>query len=328
MTDHAQIQRLGYVGIASTSLDDWRAFGPGFLGLELVERTKNTLAFRMDDRAQRIVVNASGLNGADFFGWEVPDAASLAALAGKLERAGVAVVSGSTALAAERCVRDLIIFNDPAGNRLEAFFGAAQDDRPFVPGRSISGFRTGPLGMGHAVLTVERIEDVMPFYVDLLGFRLSDYALRPFKAYFFHLNARHHSLALIETGRNGVHHLMMELCNLDDVGQGYDLAQGEEGLIGATLGRHANDFMMSFYAHTPAGFMVEYGWGGRDIDIDAWQPFELEHGPSLWGHDRTWLPPEGRAEAREMRLHAAREGLRQPVQVIPGSYRLLDKVWA
>lgn len=327
MTDHAQIQRLGYVGIASTSLDDWRAFGPGFLGLELVERTKNTLAFRMDDRAQRIVVNASGLNGADFFGWEVPDAASLAALAGKLERAGVAVVSGSTALAAERCVRDLIIFNDPAGNRLEAFFGAAQDDRPFVPGRSISGFRTGPLGMGHAVLTVERIEDVMPFYVDLLGFRLSDYALRPFKAYFFHLNARHHSLALIETGRNGIHHLMMELCNLDDVGQGYDLAQGEEGLIGATLGRHANDFMTSFYAHTPAGFMVEYGWGGRDIDIDAWQPFELEHGPSLWGHDRTWLPPEGRAEAREMRLRAAREGIRQPVQVIPGSYRLLDKVW-
>ena len=44
--------------------------------------------------------------------------------------------------------------------------------RRFVPGRSISGFRTGPLGLGHAVLTVENIDPMMPFYVDVLGFGL------------------------------------------------------------------------------------------------------------------------------------------------------------
>jgi len=58
------------------------------------------------------------------------------------------------------------------------------------------------------VLTVENIDAVMPFYVDLLGFGLSDYMMKPFRAYFFHVNARHHSLALIETGKNGMHHLM------------------------------------------------------------------------------------------------------------------------
>ena len=51
--------------------------------------------------------------------------------------------------------------------------------------------------------------------------------------------------------------------------------------------------MTSFYARTPSGFMVEYGWGGRDIAPDAWQPVELRDGPSLWGHERAWLPPEG-----------------------------------
>ena len=40
----------------------------------------------------------------------------------------------------------------------------------------------------------------MAFYVDVLGFGLSDYITKPFRAYFFHVNARHHSLALIETG--------------------------------------------------------------------------------------------------------------------------------
>ena len=64
----------------------------------------------------------------------------------------------------------------------------------------MSGFRTGPLGMGHVVLMAQRIEDLLPFYVDVLEFRLSDYMLHPFKAYFFHTNARHHSLALAETG--------------------------------------------------------------------------------------------------------------------------------
>ena len=73
---------------------------------------------------------------------------------------------------------------------------------------------------------------------------------------------------MIETGRSGIHHIMMELFNLDDVGQAYDIASAEPGRIGTTLGRHTNDFMTSFYARTPNDFMVEYGWGGRSIDPD------------------------------------------------------------
>ena len=97
------------------------------------------------------------------------------------------------------------------------------------------------------MLTVENIEPVMAFYVDVLGFGLSRLHLKPFRAYFFHVNARHHSLALIETGKNGMHHLMVELFSLDDVGQAYDIAQTQEDRVGVTLGRHTNDFMTSFY---------------------------------------------------------------------------------
>jgi hypothetical protein len=131
--------------------------------------------------------------------------------------------------AERRRVAELFVAHDPAGNRLEFFHGAAEGATPFTPGRAISGFRTGPLGLGHVVLTVQSLDAILPFYTDLLGFRLSDYTLRPFKAYFFHLNSRHHSFAAIETGENGFHHLMVELDSLDDVGQAYDLAQLEEG---------------------------------------------------------------------------------------------------
>jgi 2,3-dihydroxybiphenyl 1,2-dioxygenase len=318
------LQALGYAGFGSAALDDWRQFGTGLVGLQAVEKSPSLLAFRMDDRKQRIVIDRSMPDGARFFGWEVADAVALEKLAARLEQAEVAVVAEPQALADARRVRGLISFHDPAGNRLEAFYGAEIDDTPFRPGRSISGFRTGPLGLGHAVLTVENIDAVMPFYVDLLGFGLSDYMQKPFRAYFFHINARHHSLALIETGRNGMHHLMVELFSLDDVGQSYDVALSEPDRIGVTLGRHTNDLMTSFYAKTPSSFMVECGWGGREIDPSTWRPFELQDGPSLWGHERVWLPPADREAAREMRMRAAAAGLRAPVQVMDGNYRLLS----
>jgi 2,3-dihydroxybiphenyl 1,2-dioxygenase len=317
------LRALGYAGFGSDKLDDWREFGTNLVGFQAIERGNSLLAFRMDDRKQRVVIDRALGDGARFFGWEVADASSLDALAAKLEAAKVEVVAEPKALADARRVSALISFRDPAGNRLEAFHGAEIDDTPFSPGRSISGFRTGPMGLGHAVLTVANIEPVMAFYVDVLGFRLSDYIEKPFRAYFFHVNPRHHSLALIETGQAGMHHLMVELFSLDDVGQSYDVALNQDR-VNVTLGRHTNDLMTSFYARTPSSFMIECGWGGREIDPSSWQPVEMHHGPSLWGHDRVWLSDKDREVAREMRMNAAREGLRAPVQVMDGNYKLMS----
>jgi 2,3-dihydroxybiphenyl 1,2-dioxygenase len=317
------LRALGYAGFGSDKLEDWRQFGTSLVGFQAVERGNSLIAFRMDDRKQRVVIDRSMGDGARFFGWEVEDSAALDALAAKLEAAKVEVTAEPRTLADARRVRGLISFSDPAGNRLEAFHGAEIDETPFRPGRSISGFRTGPMGLGHAVLTVEKIEPVMAFYVDVLGFRLSDYIDKPFRAYFFHVNPRHHSLALIETGKNGMHHLMVELFSLDDVGQSYDVALTEDR-VNVTLGRHTNDLMTSFYAKTPSSFMVECGWGGREIDPATWQAVEMTHGPSLWGHERVWLPEKDRAVAREMRMNAAKEGLRAPVQVLDGNYNRMS----
>ncbi len=193
---------------------------------------------------------------------------------------------------------------------------------PFQPGRNISGFRTGPLGMGHVVLHMKSIEDVMPFYRDVLEFKLSDYFTRPFQCFFFHVNPRHHSIAFAEVGRDAVHHMMVELYSLDDMGQGYDIAQMDPDKIAVTLGRHAGDYVTSFYTHNPSGFQTEYGWGAQSIDDATWTPFERTCGPSFWGHDRYWLPPDKQQEARELRMQAARDGVRKPVQVIEGNYTL------
>jgi 2,3-dihydroxybiphenyl 1,2-dioxygenase len=320
------VQALGYLGIRAKSLADWSDYGTKLLGLQRVDRSASTLAFRMDDRKQRIVVDQDGGEGVGFFGWEVADAAALDALAAKLEAAGVNVARGSRALADERRVKDLIVLADPLGNRVEVFHGGETTAEAFRPGRSISGFRTGPLGLGHVVLNVERVDAVMPFYRDLLGFRLSDYYFKPFTAYFMHVNPRHHSLAFVQSGRNAVHHMMMELFSFDDVGQGYDIAQAQDDRVAVTLGRHTSDYLTSFYSWTPSAFMVEYGWGGRLIDPDSWQAYERSEGPSMWGHDRGWLAPEQREAARRKTRELAASGYRKPVQVMEGNYLRMDGV--
>ena len=329
MAAHNVATALGYVGVRARDLGDWASYGCGLLGLQRIDKSRSTLAFRMDDRKQRIIVNADGGEGIGFFGWEVGDGAALDGLAGQLENARIKVARGTRALADERHVKDLIAFKDPVGNRLEIFHGAETTGEPFKPGRSISGFRTGPLGLGHVVLNVdtpETIERLTSFYRDMLGFRLTDYYSHPFVARFLHLNPRHHSLAFVQTGKNAVHHLMMELFSFDDVGQGYDLALGEEGRVAVTLGRHTSDFITSFYTFTPSKFMVEYGWGARLIDVGAWQAHERKEGPSIWGHDRGWLSAEDQAKARALRLTNAANGYRRPVQVIEGNYEVMSGV--
>ena len=285
------------------------------------------MAFRMDDRKQRLVVDADGGQGIGFFGWEMADAAALDAIAARLEKIGTQVARGSRALADERQVKDLIVCNDPGGNRLEFFHGAAIASDPFKPGRNISGFRTGTLGMGHVVMHCENLQRgdaVLPGGARVQAHRLLAAAVPRL------LLPRQPAPPLHRAGRaparTMIHHMMLELFSLDDVGQGYDLVQNDPDKIAVTMGRHSGDYVTSFYTWNPSGFMVEYGWGGQVIDDSTWKPFERKHGPSLWGHDRNWMSPEKREESRAALHRVAEAGLRQPVQVIDGNYNRMPGV--
>jgi len=153
---------------------------------------------------------------------------------------------------------------------------------------------------------VADFEAALAFYQDLLGFQISDYMRTP-KICFLHVNARHHSLALFENPRQGMHHLLVELYSLDNVGQGYDIARAQADRVKVSLGRHNNDYMTSFYMQTPSNFLIEYGWGGREVDVATWQPIEMSTLASFWGHEGlrqsvlgdapppAHLPPEGTA---------------------------------
>jgi 2,3-dihydroxybiphenyl 1,2-dioxygenase len=283
---------LGYVGFKASDIDGWSKFGTDVLGLMMAEAPDGGLRFRTDAQSWRIGVAPGAEDDLDYVGFEVPDQAALAEMATRLTAAGVPVGNDDAGLAVERGVTGLVSCRDPHGLRVEIYYGPTERHEVPFASQEVSGFVTGEEGIGHVVLTTPDIAASRSFYQDLLGFRLSDIIRMPMgpKAFmdmeFYHCNPRHHTLALVPVpAPKRLHHFMLQVNTLDEVGFALERAQAADVPITATLGRHTNDHMVSFYARTPSGFEVEYGFGARTVDETTWRVARHD-APSSWGHKR------------------------------------------
>lgn len=291
------IKALGYMRIEATDVAAWREFGLKVLGMVEGEGAiPGALYLRMDDFAARLVIVPGEQDRLLISGWEVADAPALQNLRETLAKAGVDFTEGTKDEIRERRVEGFIRFSDPAGNVLEAFHGAQYLGRRFVSPYGHK-FVTAEQGLGHVVLTCDDDAAAQAFYQDVLGFRLRDsmslppqLAGRPADGdplwlRFYGCNPRHHALAFMPMPNpTGIVHLMVEVENSDDVGLCLDRANRRNVKMSATLGRHINDKMLSFYMKTPGGFDMEFGCEGLEVEDESWVARESV-GISLWGHD-------------------------------------------
>jgi extradiol dioxygenase len=244
----------------------------------------------MDDATHRITIYPGETDRLLHLGWDVGSADTLREFGLACGRRGLPYEHGTAEEHAERGVIELLRVTDPAGLTHELFYGQDRAVKSFHPGRPMSGFVTGQQGLGHAVLVVPDLGEADRFCREVLGMRASDHITSPFDLRFYHCNPRHHSLALGGvTGLRGLHHIMIQLADLDDVGVAYDECRRRGLPITMTLGRHTNDRMVSFYVRSPSGFDVEYGWGA--IEVDASWTVGRYDSPSVWGHEPSGLPP-------------------------------------
>ena len=291
------IRSLGYLRIEATDMAAWREYGLKVLGMvEGSGDDPDALYLRMDDFPARLVIVPGESDRLSAVGWETAHASELQEIRDRLDGAGVPYKEGTVEQRAERKVDELITFTDPSGNTQEVFHGIALQHRRVV---SPYGHRfvTGEQGLGHVVLSTHDDDAALHFYREVLGFRLRDSMKLPPQAVgrgeddppawlrFFGCNPRHHSLAFLPMPTpSGIVHLMVEVENTDDVGLCLDRALRRKVKMSATLGRHVNDLMLSFYMKTPGGFDVEFGCEGRQVDDDSWIAREST-AVSLWGHD-------------------------------------------
>lgn len=287
----ASVSQLGYTVIGISDDAEWKRLSSDVIGFEVIPGdSERNFYLRMDDHHHRIEVQRDGKDDLEVIGWQVPDSSTLQAIAAQLEEGGVRVTPGTRSECDTRRVVDMIKCVDPSGIPTEVFYGQPVEQKAFRSGRAISGFKAGELGLGHVVVYQRNLQESVRFYRDLLGFRISDYSdLAPGGAQqmaFLHCNPRHHSLAFFETpplGKN-LHHIMLELNSLDDVGTMRDLCTTESVPVAVDMGRHMNDHMVSFYMTNPSDWRFECGWGARVIDDTTWQVEHYTHVDSIWGH--------------------------------------------
>lgn len=306
------IHSLGYIVARSSNSSEWTHFATQVLGLQDAAHLRiagdRAEYFKMDDRPYRLIVEPAAESRYGASGWECADDAEYADTLGRLRDAGVAVEEVSGDLLAQRRVQALARFEDPSGNAHEIYWGMVSDFSRFVSPVGVASFVTGELGMGHTVLPAPDFEATVAFFVDVLGFGLSDLMKIRFtpdpaepekRLWFMHCNGRHHSLALFETPMpSGCVHIMLEACSIDEVGYAMDRRAASDVRLTATLGRHANDHMVSFYMATPSGFDVEFGAEGRVIDDWSKYPAFQSTVASFWGHDFSiGQPPAGGSDA-------------------------------
>ena len=286
-----KIAELGYLLVGAPEVAEWKFYAEKVLGAMALDGPADALYVKIDHRAFRIAILPDQDNGLIASGWLVQTEDDFHAARAELTDGGVELVEGTAEGAQIRQVQGYFSFKDPEGHSHELAWGPISDFQPFVSPAAVSGFVTGDMGLGHVVLTaVKDFKAEADFWTSLGGFSLSDILHVPMpdgkaRVHFLHCrNRRQHSLAFGELPiPGGCIHIMLEVGSIDDVGRCLDRVAEHGVKVTATLGRHVNDDMISFYMMTPAGFSLEYGFGGKQMDWSEHVVFETTRG-SDWGH--------------------------------------------
>ncbi|GLV24696.1 VOC family protein [Sphingobium sp. TomTYG45] len=285
------LQSLGYVGIGASDLLAWRRFATSVVGLGAGGAGEDAAdRYWMDEFSYRLAVHEDLRDDILYAGWEVADESALVCLGRRLDDMGVAWEWGAADDRRQRRVTGFIRFKDPNGMISEAFYGPRTERERLFHGPALrSKFVTGDMGFGHLALAVTDMKANLDFYVEGLGFGFSDTLVREIggqelEVHFIGCSPRHHSLALapLDLGKT-LAHLMLEVEDIDGVGLALDAAMQAQVSIPATLGRHVNDNVVSFYMDTPSGFQIEFGCEGRRVDRSSWRR-ERHYEGTVWGH--------------------------------------------
>jgi 3,4-dihydroxy-9,10-secoandrosta-1,3,5(10)-triene-9,17-dione 4,5-dioxygenase len=284
-----QLGGIAYLGLDVPDLAAWRRFAAEVVGFQVLDVAPDAdttvLRCKADERQWRVALHGADRAGIRYVGFDALDEEGFTRAVAHLEATGTACTSGTADEVASRAVRDFVWCTDPTGVRIEICWGPTIDGG-FVSPVGVPRFVGGPLGFGHYVLLTDDLDASMAFYTRVLGFRLTDYVLLGpgMSVQFLRCTARHHSVALTAVGPiRGVHHVAFEVDGIDQVGYALERATKAGVPITATLGRHKNDRMLSFYMRSPAGFEVEIGCDGRLVDDATWVVNHFTGGDE-WGH--------------------------------------------
>jgi catechol 2,3-dioxygenase len=184
-------------------------------------------------------------------------------------------------------------FADPEGRVLRVVAGDARHaDAAMAPDR--------PHKITHVVLNTPRQEAAAKFWVDVLGFSVSDRSLLTF----VRCGADHHAVAFHPGEGSSLHHIAFEMADIDSVMRGAGRMRDAGRPIEWGLGRHGPGNNVFAYFVGPEDFVIEY-----TAEIEQVSDATPVRTPADWaypqGHSDLWgatAPPSERMKAAQKKI--------------------------
>jgi catechol 2,3-dioxygenase-like lactoylglutathione lyase family enzyme len=220
----------------------------------------------------------------DHVAMEAHDGAALDALTEELRAREVPILSDTPQ---ERGIARAIRFPTPDGHVVEVFCGMDSDGVVHT-GRGVQ-----PRRFGHPMLTAQDTTASVRFFLDVLGFRLSD-DVGDGTLVFMRCNVDHHGIGVGKGPRAGLNHYAWGVENLGVLGQVAEVVARNGGRLIWGPGRHGAGQNLFTYHFDPAGCIVEYYadlyqvWDERGYEPGRWS-LDDPRFANLWGPQP---PPE------------------------------------
>ena len=158
----------------------------------------------------------------------------------------------------------------------------SSDVQRHAPGRED---RSRPTKLTHVVLNASKTDDERAFFIDALGFRLSD---STDMMEFVRCTHDHHSLALVRTEGPSLNHMAYEMPNIDGLMRGAGRMKQAGYNIEWGLGRHGPGNNVFTYFVEPNGFVTEYTADVEQVDEATYLPHDREYWRNFPGRPCRW----------------------------------------
>ncbi|MCA1196989.1 VOC family protein [Sphingomonas sp. R647] len=257
----SKVSEIRYVGYAVTALEEERAFYADVWGLESVPSDDGMVYFKAQGHDEHHVVRlrAADTKRIDVIALAADSRGDVDALHTKVQDAGCQIIHAP---------RDLTA---PGGGYGFRFF--SPDGLPFEissdvargPSREMVRWDGVPQKISHIVLHSPDHQAMVKFFVDVLGFRVSDW-LGDFMC-FLRCNSAHHRIALLP-GPACLNHVAYDMLTVDDMMRGISRLRKKGTDIRWGPGRHTAGNNTFSYFTTPSGFAVEYTSELEEVDFE------------------------------------------------------------
>jgi catechol 2,3-dioxygenase-like lactoylglutathione lyase family enzyme len=270
-----QVRRLGHATLTTPDLERQVEYWTEVVGLALIERDGKRAFFATKEGLEAIVLERGPPNALTRLAFQVAPASDLTALARALADDGIT---------AERRrdispgVAEALVFADPKGTLIEIFSEytfAKTDHRP-------CGIM--PIKLGHVAYRVSDVQQVVKFYTDVLGFRVSDWRDDTFA--FLRCAVDHHTVNFVLDDEPQLHHIAFEVKDWAEIQRACEwLARNNIRLVWGP-GRHIIGHNIAIYHRNADKVRVEFFCEMDQMKDEALGYFD----PRPWHQDRPQRP--------------------------------------